>query len=580
MIPDISNSAFDTANSNCRMLLDVMVAHGITTAVLSPGSRNTPLAIALAARSAQIHTHIVDDERTAAFIALGIAMIQRKPVILVCTSGTALYNYAPAVAEAYYQKIPLIVISADRPSQWIDQDDSQTLVQPGALDKIVKRSYDISADNGITSTCENPKYESEREWYVNRVANEAAITACADNPGPVHINIQLSNPLSEMIPYRESDVRKIELVRGITTLSQNELKEVTEYLMERRVLLVCGFLPADDRINKAVQGLAELPNVIVMCETISNLHLDNHAYMIDAVLKDIDKSDTELMPDVVISVGGALISRMLKEYIRKCGDAEHWTLGDTDVSVDCFQHLNRHFDVSPTKFFKGITSMSRYLKRKGISFKYNEYQNRWKYLKNESYRKNIQYIKSAPWSELKALDYVFKSMPRDFNLFLSNGTSIRYAQILLDKLPHGCRCNRGVSGIDGTNATALGTSVAYKGVTLLVTGDMSFAYCPEIMNLKQLGANMRIVIINNSGGGIFRFIKTTRDLPIREEYFCADAGLPVKNITEAYGWNYYCASDINELKNSFKHLIETPYSLLEIIVDKDLSANTLLNFFK
>lgn len=568
----------DTAESNCRMLLDVLMAHGLEDIVLSPGSRNTPLLIAASARET-LHKQIINDERTAAFTALGIAIIKQKPVALVCTSGTALYNYAPAIAEAYYQNVPLIVISADRPRQWIDQDDSQTLRQYLALENIVKRSYDISSDAGSTFSCGNPEFESEREWDVNRIANEAVITAINGRRGPVHINIQLANPLNETTEYRERDVRKIELVENHAPLPPHISREFAENLLKKRVLIVAGFMPPNNDLNRAIKNIATLPNVAVMCETLSNLHLEEEAYMVDSVLSELTEEEKkELKPDIIISIGGALISRMLKEYLRGCEGAEHWTLSDTDIASDCMQRLIKHIEVEPAKFFKSVGGMMRHILKKKGEYADSHYRMQWHRAKQRAFLSKREYVENCGWSELKALDLLINQIPEQNNVFYSNGTCVRYSQILTSHLTHGCYGNRGVSGIDGTNATAYGMSQAYAGETLLVTGDMSFGYCPEILNMK--GDRLRIVVINNKGGGIFRFIRTTRDLDIREEYFCANNSVPIKALTEAYGWNYYKAEDEGEMKSVLKPFFNTSRSLLEIKVDEEISSNILLKYFK
>lgn len=568
----------DTANENCRVLLDVLSAHGVDTLVLSPGSRNTPLMIGASARPS-IRKLIISDERTAAFAALGIGIVTRRPVALVCTSGTALYNYAPAVAEAYYQRIPLIVITADRPAQWIDQDDSQTLRQFGALDKIVKRSYDIYAETGMSTPCGNREYSTEREWFVNRTANEAVLTATQGHPGPVHINMQFANPLNRTCDTTDRKERKVEYIANDWGMPPHLVSEIANRLADKRIMVVAGFMGADDRLNKAVKDFSTLGNVTVLAETISNLHIGHNAQMIDSVLTRLTPEELRRMqPDIVISIGGAIISRKLKEYLRGSEGTEHWTLRDTDVSVDCFQRLAMHIEITPRNFFKSMTGMLRHSIKKGMQPAHGDYRHMWECARDRISKENRRKLASAPWSELSALDRIFQQLPSAWNLFLSNGTAVRYAQILIERMPHACYSNRGVSGIDGTNATALGASLAYGGTTLLVTGDMSFAYCPEIMNLRPLGGDLRIVVINNRGGGIFRFIPTTRQLDIREEYFCSDPKLPIEALTRAYGWEYLHADSAETLNKAIGHLLTTPNSLLEITVDPETSSRVLIEY--
>ena len=571
----------DTANANAREVLDVLAARGVETFFVSPGSRNAPLLIGLESRR-QLKKICIPDERTAAFAALGHSLVSRKPVALACTSGTALYDYSPAVAEAYYQHVPLIVVTADRPSQWIGQDDSQTLHQFGALSKIVKRSFDIYSDAGACTDCPGELFADEREWYANRVANEAFITATTGLPGPVHINMQFADPLGAVAEKTVREPRLVEYVPAEGRLSKNHMEMLAARVKGKRILVVAGFMPPQHSLHKALARFVSLPNVALMSETISNLHLGVYCHMVDTLLSRLTTEETkEIEPDIVITIGGALVSRMLKEFLRRCDRAEHWTLDDTDVSADCLQRLTLHADCEPAAFFSGMAGAVRRLqKQEGLSGDALHYGAKVSGLQRRKYAESREELGKAPWSELKALAQVFDWIPEDYNLFLSNGTVIRYAQILSSRLPHGSYCNRGVSGIDGSNATALGCAMAYKGTTLLITGDMSFAYCPEVMGLASLGGDLRIILVNNSGGGIFRFIKTTRDLPMREKCFCAPHDLPAKELAEAYGWRYRKAADEEELTAALACLKGNANTLVEITADKETSATALIGFLK
>ncbi len=566
----------DTAVATSRELLDVLEARGVKNFFVSPGSRNTPLLIGLEARS-NLRKFIINDERTAAFAALGYSLASKQPVALVCTSGTALYNYAPAIAEAFYQHIPIIVITADRPSQWIDQDDSQTLKQYGALQKIVKRSFDIHADAGSATKCASNLFASEMEWYANRVANEAVTEAQSAPSGPVHVNMQFADSLSTTVEKDAEPPRIVETIRGENILSKTTLCMLAERLATKRVLVVAGYMQPDSKLNRALTRFAALPNVAIMCETISNLHLEPECHMIDSLLTHInDEELKELHPDVVITIGGALISRLLKEFLRHSDITQHWAIAETPISADCMQRLSLHIDANPARFFSGLAGVLSH-HESTPAFGYRDYV---RGLREKAMKSADEYIRASTWSELKALDIFFRKLPLRYNLFISNGTCIRYAQLLTTKMPHACYCNRGVSGIDGGNATALGAALAYKGTTLLLTGDMSFSYCPEILQLVNQDADLRIVVVNNSGGGIFRFIKTTRDLDIREQYFCSDPKLPLRQIANAYGWVYLRACNEQELEISLDKLFETPRSILEIRADAQLSAETLIKYLK
>lgn len=575
----------DTTNSGCRILFDLLTARGLRDVVASPGSRNTPLLVAASVRE-NLDVRMVTDERAAAFMALGIAMVTRKPAMLICTSGTAMYNYAPAVAEAFYQHVPLIVVTADRPRRWIDQDDSQTLIQPSALEKIVKGSFDIPLDEGAKSPCANPLFDSEREWMVNRTVNTAWNLAMESVPGPVHINFPLDNPLGEMMditPDLATTVRIIDMPATLRLLPKPEIERLASFLADKKVLLTAGFLPPSDALQKALTAFELLPNVAIAAEPLSNLHFPefHYCYMVDSLLARASEDTLwELRPDVVISIGGALVSRMLKDFVRKSSPAEIWTLGATDPGVDCFQGLTRHIDADAAPLLRAIARISMSYPFSSRFKSMPEYGSLWRRHREQAAQRNRKNILQAPWSELTAFSTLLAHLPKQYNVYLSNGTPVRYASLLMDTLPHACYGSRGVSGIEGTSATALGTALAYGGPTLLISGDMSFAYYPNILGNPYIPDDFKIIVINNSGGGIFRFIGTTRKLPQREEYFCVPQEIPLPGLASAYGWTYFRADSEQRLQSQLPAFFGTPRAILEIVVDPQTSADTLINFLQ
>ncbi len=578
----------DTAKTNCRVLLDVLTAQGLRDAVVSPGSRNAPLLMAIAARP-QIKSRVVTDERTAAFVALGMAIATNRPVMLCCTSGTALLNYAPAVAEAFHRHVPLIVVSADRPSRWIDQNDSQTMRQPDALQNIVKRSFDIPVSDGNSVECGNPAFDSEYEWYVNRMANEAWIAATSGIPGPVHVNVQIDAPIGETTGTDQASasasVREIKTLEGPRTLTPAQYRELAGTVAGKKILVVAGFMNPDSRLNKSLATFLQLPQTSICAEPLSNLHLTGHpdSCVTDLAISTNEETLRSLRPDIIISIGGAVVSSRLKTFLRSCPDVECWTLGDTDPGVDCYQSLTLHIDADPGLFFRGFASIIKWMKGHGVYHDGNSasgYSAAWRNARQESVKRAEEYIGTAPWSELKAMNILLNAMPRKFNLFFSNGTAVRYACLGLAPMPHACWCNRGVSGIEGGNATAIGTAVCYTGPTMLITGDMSFSYAPEIMALDLVPSDFKIVVLNNGGGGIFRCIGATSALPIREEMLCAPRDLPLKGLCRAYGWHYLHADSETALHATLPTLLAPGRHLLEITVDPTLSAKAFTELFR
>lgn len=559
----------NTLKEICRDLASQLSARGVRFAILSPGTRNAPLIMALE-RHPQIRTKVVVDERSAAFMALGYAAISGEPVAIVCTSGTALLNYAPAVAEAFYRRIPLIVISADRPMEWIDQDDSQTIGQFEALGNFVKASYNL------------PDWQSaDMLWYANRQINDALMTSLSGRKAPVHINIQLNEPLNETGETGEEHFRSVELVEPDKTLSTAFARQLgTRLASPRRIMVVAGFLPPSPQLNKALRRLAALPNFIVFTETISNLHGNEFISRIDTTLSGISREEREaLAPDVVISLGGALISRFIKSYLRETKPQEHWHVGLSYTTIDCFQSLTTRIEMEPEVFFPQLASAMQ------PHTEPCRYADKWRIARDKAFSTHQAYIAHAPWCDLKAFSIFMPKLARGTNLQLSNGTSIRYAQLMGDCGMHRCECNRGVSGIDGSTSTAIGASLAYStGLTVLVTGDMSAQYDIGALATHEIPASFKMIVIRNGGGGIFRFIKSTSDLPEVEKNFAAtdSVRLPLEQIAPAFGFRYFHAASESELLSALPEFVSesTRPAILTIDTPAETDAEVLRNYFK
>lgn len=564
----------NTANLFCRQIVELVCSHGVKTAFCSPGSRNAPLLIALDAAD-QLQKYVVVDERSAAFQALGFSLVSRRPVLLVCTSGSAVLNYAPAVAEAYYAGVPLIVVSADRPREWIDQDDSQTIRQFGVLDKFVKGSFDVRA---VSESGEAP-FSAEMLWAVNRTVNEAMVRAMEGKPGPVHVNVQLADPLGRMVDCCDTPQRVVSFVGRSESVVPEALRLLAEKAAGAKILLVAGFAAPDHALHESVRKFASLPNVAVMAESLSNLRDPQpYASMIDSVLCRMDDSARERMrPDIVISFGGALVSRMLKQYLRDFPPKCHWSVGHSNYFCDCFKSLTEIIDVDPAKFFRQLHAAVGKLRISASP----GYASAWNVLRARAASVSEKFIRDSPWSDLKAFDCVLRKVSAG-NLFLSNGTPVRYAQLI----PHRCHaeyCNRGVSGIDGCTSTSVGAALAYSGDTLLISGDMSWLYDSGASTLSAVPADMRMVVIDNSGGGIFRFVKATRDIPahIRDQYLCVDSLPDIEAIASAYGIDVRFAECLGQLEEAVVWL-DAPSDYPRLLIVRTpprISADTLIGYF-
>lgn len=582
-----------SSNLYCQLLMSIAEKHGVRRAICSPGSRNAPLLIA-AEGCEGIDTRIVVDERTAAFIALGEALVSRQPVMLLCTSGTALLNYAPAVAEAFYAGVPLIVVSADRPMEWIDQDDSQTIRQFEALEHFVKQSYDLPV------YCDDLGKRGENlRWFVERSVNDAMLSAMRPKRGPVHINIQLDVPLGAMVSGSGEKGRFIESITGPADLSVRQKLEMAKTACEKRVLILCGFHTPDHNLRRAIKDLSgKFDNVVVMAETLANLGdgEDLRYNMIDSLLTTLSDDELEaIRPDLVITIGGALVSRQVKEWLRKHKPAMHWSVGYNHTTVDCLQSLTSRVEVDPARFLRQLSISMRNVKGRNQSGSLDDsssYRSIVGKLRERGAAYRDAYVESAPWSDLKAFSIIARQFPHDANLYLSNGTAVRYDQ-LFGLRAHATFCNRGVSGIDGCTSAAVGAALAYtssipewseeKGETILITGDMSFSYDLGALGSGLIPDSMKIIVLNNSGGGIFRFIGSTSALPenLLERCFCADPMLDIKRVSEAFGLRWLGAeSETDLLKVLPEFFGSREATVLEIKTDGKVSADVLKRYME
>lgn len=559
-----------TDKAFCREIAALLAAHGVADAVLCPGSRNAPLIVAIS-REPRIRAVTVIDERSAAFIVLGMASALGRPVALVCTSGSAVLNFAPAVAEAYYRQVPLIVISADRPAEWIDQDDSQTIRQIGILANIVKYSCNVPVERG-------EGINSPLGWYANRTVNDALLTAAAQPAGPVHINVQLDVPLGSMVDCPPCKPRAIDTVKPQNELSSSQLSALVDELAGKRVLVVAGFMSPNPRLSEALGRLASLPNFAVMHEAQANIRI-GAIPKIDSVLSILNEEEkADLLPDVVITLGGSLVSRFIKKWMRtgsyvNGGRLRHWHVGCQPHSVDCFMCLEKRIEMEAVAFTSQLAE--------AVVPCQSDYAGLWAQAVAKADALDEAYAERAPWSDYKAMSMLMPRIPEDWHLQLSNGTAVRYAQLFDYSRIARIDCNRGVSGIDGCTSTAIGAASVTEGVTLLVSGDMSCQYDVGALSATCITPRFKMAVLNNGGGGIFRFIDATSRLPELEERFCCQVNLPLRQLAEAYGFAYFRAASTDEFEQAwplFAAECERP-AILDIITPSNASADILKSYF-
>lgn len=554
----------NTDKTGCVLLADILHHHGVKKAVLCPGTRDLPLIMAFN-RHDGISCLSVIDERAAAFVALGISEITRDPVALVCTSGTAVLDFSPAVAEAYYKNIPLIVISADRASMWIDQEDSQTTRQFKILDNFVKKSYDLKAE------IEDPN----EAWFFSRNANEAAIKATEGPMGPVHINIHISMPVNgeenrDILP-QPFFVENFTIEK---TFSREKGKELAcKILNTPRVIIACGSMQPDARMNRDLNRISSLENVLVISEGLSNLHLKECVSSIDTFLAYLGREGREqLFPDLLITFGGPFVSQFLKDWLRNAPKSmTHWHISENSDVVDTFQHLSCKFNMTPSAFFSDLL---KYMRKKDTPIGW-DYKRSFLDKQSMQFGKQRKYLDETGWSDLTALNAVADKLPDNVNLQVSNGMAVRYLLALPQNQKfHRLDCNRGVSGIDGCISTSIGASTAYKGITVMITGDMSAQYDMASFSIaKELTRNFKLVVLANGGGNIFKFIKSTRDSAETEKFLYHPMICELGELAKSQGWKVFEATNFEELDSAVSKWIAKREEPSMLILKTDAETN-------
>ncbi len=539
-------------------LVALCVQKGIKNVILSPGSRCAPLTLAFA-RHSDIHSRIIPDERAAAFIALGMAQQLEKPVALVCTSGSAALNYAPAIAEAFFQQIPLLILTADRPPEWIDQWDGQTIRQHEIYGKHVKGFYQFPDEFG----------HEDKVWHANRIGNEAINLAMQLPYGPVHVNIPLREPFyPEKDEYIHFDkVRGFEILTAPSQFSEEFKKRILAELdTYNKIIIVPGQQVPDVAIRDLLERLSENRKAVVVTDCISNQQNPTSINFHDHFIGNLDLSN-DLQPDLIISFGKSIISKGLKLFLRR-STAAHWHVQEVGDTPDTYQNLQKVISCQAASFL-GILMDRRDIDAAYL-FKWNKL--------NQRISENLYTIlDKAEFGEYKALSTCLEIIPEGSKIHVANSMAVRYLNFLGNAKNHEIYCNRGTSGIDGSNSTAVGCTFTTKDFVTLITGDMAFFYDRNAFWHNYPMPNLRIILLNNHAGGIFRLIDGPANQPELEEFFETKQVLTAKNLAEEFNFLYHSASDESSLEAGLQTFYKQAIhpKILEIRSDSKVNAEVL-----
>lgn len=547
--------------------VEICFRKGISTIVISPGSRNAPIINAFSDFPEMNCVSIVD-ERSAAFFALGMAQQTGKTIALACTSGSAPLNFAPAIAEAYYQKIPLLVLTADRPGEWVDQSDNQTIRQQNVYANYINSSFQLP---------QNISSEDDL-WYYERITCEAIDLCNFPQKGPVHINMPFTEPLYKLSKTNNSNPKIINTLRPTNSLD----KDSCEHLMQKwnkyaKKLIVCGMHNPDEKLNALLSGISKNSGAVVITETNSNLVSDDYFSGIDKILSAVPTNQSEnLQPELLITFSGQVISKKIKTFLRKYKAIEHWHIDASELFIDTYQSLTLNIPLQPIEFFELISKFDNTNSNSSYIEKWNEIRHK----ANSSHKKFLQ---DCEYSDLKAFEVILDAIPEGSNLHLGNSTPVRYAQLFDANADIKYNCNRGTSGIDGTVSTAAGAAFANKTPTTLITGDLSFFYDSNGLWNHHLDKNLRIIIINNQGGGIFRFIEGPSETKVLDEFFETKHNTKADGIASSYGLAYFTANNPENLESvlkEFYHSDNNSPSILEVFTPREINGDVLKSYFK
>jgi 2-succinyl-5-enolpyruvyl-6-hydroxy-3-cyclohexene-1-carboxylate synthase len=531
--------------------------HGIENVIISPGSRSAPLTLAFV-RHKNLNCKVVADERSAAFIALGIAQQTNKPVVLICTSGSALYNYAPAIAEAYFQQIPLLILTADRPPEWIDQFDGQTIRQTNIYGRHVKESYTLPVDLS----------HQDAVWHVERTISEAINLSKTYPFAPVHINVPFREPFYPPLQTTNEDdinnyyenqikydinVKIIEQIHSHPKIRTHHWEELLEvWNGTEKKLIVGGQMRCNERLIAALNGL----EVTVVADVISNLHtVKNSIQHQDAFLMNTESLE-ELRPELLITFGKSVISKNLKKFLREYPAIEHWHIQPAGIAADTFQSLTKVVPLNPSYFFRKVLEKQTTFAE---SYRQSFFVDNWRGTDAEIKKLNTTFFEDQPFSEFQAVKMLMEMLPQRSNFHLANSMSVRYANYLnLDKDANKeieIFSNRGTSGIDGSTSTAIGHALAdEETLNILLTGDVAFFYDRNAFWNNYLPKNLIVILLNNHGGGIFKMLPEAAKQPESDEFFVIKQPLNAQSLSNEFELAYNFCADKNGLQNLLEKL--------------------------
>lgn len=554
-----------STKKHIQQLAAILLAHNINNIVISPGSRNGPLTHTFAG-SGKFNCRSIVDERSAGYFAIGLSQSIKKPVVLVCSSGTASLNYAPAVAEAFYLNIPLIVLTADRPPFWINQGESQCIPQENIYHNFTKKEVSL------------PLGESEKElWHAKRLCNECFNETTSGTHGPVHINIPLDEPLHNLLDKELPTTSAIKTAKIKVEIVESEWKNLCSVFNQaKKVLILAGQQNPDSELENILAEFAKKKGVVVLKEYLSNLNHPAFNSSIDITMTAILSDNIQdFQADLLISFGGQFVSKSLKQFLRKNKPKNHWHLSASNEHFDTYQALSKVITMDSSCFFRQLLEK--------VTSKEKTYWQCWKNKETEVKDIRDKYLDQINFSDLSVFNQLRQSIPENTIIHLGNSSPVRYALICDNSANVQYYGNRGTSGIDGSLSTAVGFASGSEKINTIILGDLSFFYDSNALWNKYINSNLRVIVINNRGGNIFGLIKGPSESPVFEEYFFTENKYKAEGIAKTFELDYYKAENEKELEiaiTDFYSAKQSKAALLEIFTDAEINTRVFRGLFK
>jgi 2-succinyl-5-enolpyruvyl-6-hydroxy-3-cyclohexene-1-carboxylate synthase len=542
--------------------VDELAAGGLTDVVISPGSRSTPLAMTFAEYN-DVKTWVILDERSAAFFALGLARKTKRAVALVCTSGTAAANYFPAIVEAYYSRVPLIVLTADRPHELRDVGAPQAIDQIRLYGKYVKWFQEMAL----------PEASVHMLHYVRSKAARAVYLACEGNAGPVHLNFPFREPLMpdfslENVWGKRSKGAYHNSFSGAKELSDYQLEELVRRLHgKQKGLIVCG-PQTDQKTAEAIAMLSFEWGLPVLADPLSQMRAGTHfknnvieGY--DAFLRN-ETIRRGMEPDFIIRFGAMPVSKAFLFYVQEHNHADQYVVENHQGYREPAGNETDFIFADPDLLCSELIDIAG-----TIDFD-KEWLKKWQDI-NEIAKNKLTEESNGRLTEGEAVRELFDVIPRDTVLYAGNSMAIRDIDTFFMTTQKRVEllANRGTNGIDGVVSSALGAAAAGRHVTLVI-GDMSFFHdLNGLLAAKHYRLNMTVLLMNNNGGGIFSFLPQAADGKHFEALFGTPLNIDFSHAAAMYGASYVCAENADTLKTSLdKSYAEPGLHIIELKTDR------------